>query len=302
MNFSFTTFTSHKRLMTLISVVTLTTILSACGVVDSIEDAVNADPQRSTCQAYCEWATACHSQSRTLDEEATLTACLESTRAANDDCTTLETEGVNRASAELYQSCTEAIDAERAMMNCDPFTGNAVAVNTSLPPAACVAVIGSDSEVFNAARIATAESNDELCERMSRTLCNRSTQCFTDEYNISQNILDELTPPADEQCLTQFEESVTSACRNDGLYSISSDNREKLQEISENVAFNINASREAARACLNSLEEIACGELFSGELPPVCVGAFSDPATTANVLSNFACGLDQPELEPICGG
>ena len=65
--------------------------------------------------------------------------------------------------------------------------------------------------------------------------------------------------------------------------------------------FRVNASREAARECLSALAGLACDELFSGMLPPVCAGAFSDPAQTASVLNNFACSLEREELEPICG-
>ena len=282
-------------------------------VADSLNETLNADPQRSTCQAYCEWAIACHAQARNIDPEATLADCLSRTHTVNEECEIMETEGINKLSAGLYESCTDAIDAERVGNRCGPFTGDAVEVNTSTPPVDCASVASDDIDVFNTARIATAETNDALCERVSVTLCQRSTSCLIDEYNLPESFLEELMPSLEDQCTAQFEEDVTSTCREDALYDISSEESDapemeadadtsELEDATPSVFLSVNVSREAALSCLLSLAELACDDIFGADLPPACAGAFSDPANTANVLNTFACGLDRPELEPICGG
>ena len=194
--------------------------VSACGLADSIENAVTADPQKSTCRAYCEWAVSCHSAERDIDAEAVLATCLTQTQAKNSDCEVMEEDGINKLSSELYKSCTDEIDAKKEANDCSAFTGNVVEkINNSLAPTACLSVPTKDIDSFNVARLSTEESNDELCERVSVTLCEKSTSCFMTEYAIPEEILNELNPTALEQCVTQFDESVTSACQEDELYS-----------------------------------------------------------------------------------
>jgi hypothetical protein len=282
-------------------------LLSSCGVVDAIEDAITADPQKSTCKAYCEWAIACHGAEREVDAEALLESCLTQTKAQNEQCEVMETEGINEVSSALYKDCTDAIDAKKTANDCSPFTGNAVDINSSTVPTECAPVAANDDiDVFNAARLATAESNDQLCDRVSITLCQRSTACLVDEYNIPQSVLDAFMPSAQEQCVTLFDENVTTECRNDDLYSISSemsDNKADLpssESALPSVLFSVNASRESARACLAALAQLPCDELFSGQVPPVCAGAFSDPIAAGSTLSSFACGLERDELASVC--
>ena len=273
---------------------------------DLVDDVLLADPQRSTCEAYCEWAISCHSQARDLDETAALEKCLSETRAQNDQCRVMETEGINKLQSSFYEDCTDAIDAKRTGGDCTPFTGNVLEVNSALAPSECLTVANEDLDVFNAARVATAESNDSLCERVSTTLCQRSTSCLVDEYNVPSDYIDTLDPPALERCLTQFEESVTSSCREEGLYDLSNDANKKdfadsdAEDLIPDVLYSINPNREAARACLAELEQLACGDLFGSDLPPECAGAFSDPLAAASSLNGFVCGLERDELAGIC--
>ena len=154
-------------------------------------------------------------------------------------------------------------------------------------------------DLFNTAR-AAAESNDELCGRVSETLCERSTSCLEEYFNVPSEFIDMLDPPAFTQCVERFDEDVTSTCVSEGLYSLEpSMSKEDLPETPD-VLFSVNPSREAARECLSQLAAIPCDELMSGELPAVCAGAFSDPVTTASALNGFACGLEREELAPIC--
>ena len=153
----------------------------------------------------------------------------------------------------------------------------------------------------NTVRRSTAENNDELCVRVSETLCQKSTSCLEDFFNLPTEFVEMLEPPALTQCIDRFEEEVTTVCQEEQLYAIDQEESGKADiEDVPSVLFSVNASREAARECLAQLATLPCDELMSGDLPPVCAGAFSDPTTTASALNGFACGLEREELAPIC--
>jgi len=273
---------------------TLTLSLS-CG---KLEDTLLSDPQRSSCTAYCEWAVACHAEAREVDSEALLASCLSATQAQETQCKDAEESGINPVSSRLMKSCVEAIDAEASANSCAPFTGDAVQINTAFAPGSCV-----EQSLFNSARTATAETNDELCERVSDSLCEQTTSCLEDFFNVPQSVLNELMPPALDRCLTRFDEDVTSACRDEQLYALDQEVSAKADidvESPPEVLFSVNANRESARACLAALATIPCDELFAGELPPICAGAFSDPTVAAGAVNGFACGLEREELAAIC--
>lgn len=294
-------------------------ILLGCAIGSSFsgcDDILLADPQKSTCQAYCEWAVACHSEAREVNDEDLLATCLRDTQAENKRCVEMETKGIPIPLSLLYERCTDKIDSLKRSNDCGPFTGDAVEINTSTSPLECTSVADEDIDVFNTARLATAESNDALCERMSKTLCERSTGCLSSEYNVPDQYLSGATPPAQERCLDRFETAVTNSCKSEGLYAISSaaptteepvDGKadididlDDVEDVLPTVFFSVNPNREAARACLESLSGLACGELFSGTLPPVCAGAFSDPTEVVGAMNGFVCGLERPELAAVC--
>ena len=285
--------------------------LSCKDALDDLTDTVNADPQRSTCQAYCDWAATCNAQTpgREGEREALVASCLEATRAQNPKCEEMERDGINVASASLYADCVTAIDARAAASDaCGPFIGDAQQVNAALPPQECAPVAQDDLNTFNAARVATAETNDALCARVSGTLCDRATACLVSEFSVPEEALSALMPAPLEQCLTSMSEGVTSACVMDELYAldagpVSSGKADVDTDTpsAPSVLFSANPSREAARACLIALATLPCADLFSGMLPPVCAGAFSDPAAAGGALRGFGCGLERPELEMVCG-
>ena len=278
--------------------------LSCKDALNEVTDALNADPQRSTCQAYCDWAATCNAQTpgREGEREALVASCLTATRAENGDCARMETEGINPASAELYSSCVGAIDARAAEEgSCAPFIGTAMEVNAALPPAACAAVATDDLNTFNAARVATAEPNEALCERVSATLCTRATACLVSEFSVPEEALAALMPAPLDRCVTTMGEGVTSSCVMEELYALDAPVEGTPAEGAPSVLFSANPSREAARACLSALASLSCADLFSGTLPPVCAGAFSDPVSAAGALRGFGCGLERPELEMVCG-
>ena len=269
-------------------------------VAESLEESLSAEPQRSQCQAYCEWAVACQAEAREVDNDVLLESCLTATRAAESSCEEAENDGVDIITSELVEGCVEDIDAAASAGQCEAFTGNAVDINSATPPQSCVATGGVN--LFNTARKTTSETSDELCVRMSETLCQKSTSCLEEFFNLPAEYVEMLDPPAVNQCIDRFEEQVTSACLEENLYAIEQEESGKADSEIDvpDVLFSVNASREAARECLTQLAELPCDELMSGELPPVCAGAFSDPTTTAGALNGFACSLEREELDAIC--
>lgn len=275
---------------------TLIGLIACEKVTDSISDAINGETQRSVCSAYCDWAVGCQAEAREVDRDALIETCLTETKAVNADCEKAETEGLDPLTAEAFEGCVSAIDDAATAGQCEAFTGDATELNMATPPQSCLVVGGI--ELFNTARIATAETNDELCGRVSETLCERSTSCLESYFNIPADFIEMLDPPAKTQCVDRFDADVTSACREEELYALDQAVSEEVE--TPDALYSVNPSREAARECLSQLATIPCDELMSGELPAVCAGAFSDPATTANALNGFACGLEREELAPLC--
>ena len=268
-------------------------------VVDRLEETITSDPQRSPCQAYCEWAIGCQAEAREVDNDSLLETCLTAARASESSCEEAETEGVDVLTSELFEGCVDAIDEAADADQCEAFTGNAVEINSATPPQSCLVAGGIN--LFNTVRRSTAENNDELCVRVSETLCQKSTSCLEDFFNLPTEFVEMLEPPALTQCIDRFEEEVTTVCQEEQLYAIDQEESGKADiEDVPSVLFSVNASREAARECLAQLATLPCDELMSGDLPPVCAGAFSDPTTTASALNGFACGLEREELAPIC--
>lgn len=276
-----------------LALLSLSSALISC---DKITDVLLADPQRSSCTAYCEWAVSCHAEARDVDEMALMEQCLTETQARDDQCKSAETTGIDSISSKIMADCVDDIDA--VANDCSAITGDAIEINTATAPGICL-----DPGLFNTARAATAESNDELCVRVSETLCTRSTSCLESFFNIPADVLGMIEPAPQEQCLTRFDEEVTTTCRDEQLYALDQDLSGKADidapELPD-VFFSVNENREAARACLTALADLACDELFSGMLPPVCAGAFSDPTAAAGALNGFACGLGREELNSVC--
>ena len=85
-------------------------LLSGC---DTVSDAVTSEPSKSVCTAYCEWAAACNSTARESDEMALFESCLATTQAQDPDCQVMESEGLNKVSHAINQSCVESIEEEQ---------------------------------------------------------------------------------------------------------------------------------------------------------------------------------------------
>ena len=289
-------------------IVTFTTLLScsltglwSCEeVINNIGENLRNEPQRSVCQAYCDWAVKCQADAREVDRDSLIERCLSETKMTNTDCEQAETEGLDPLTSEAFEGCVADIDEAASDDQCKAFTGNAVEVNMATPPQNCLLVGGL--ALFNTTRASTAETNDELCGRVSETLCERSTSCLESYFNIPSEFIEMLTPPALTQCVDRFDSDVTSTCRDEDLYALDQAMNKEIDSsyTPPDILFSINPSREAARECLSQLADIPCDELMSGELPAVCAGAFSDPAQTAGALNGFACGLEREELAPIC--
>ncbi len=247
-----------------------------------------AEPQQSYCEAICDQAVTCASDERAVDSGGLSGACLDATNGVDDSCATAETEGLDAVSAEALTACTDAIAAEIADGECSGFTGSIDDLKTGTPPTAC-ATQGADAQaVYDAARDATAEGNDELCNRLSETFCNAAYDCLLEDFggSIPDDAVTALGNGPVDYCLGQVE-GQTQSCIDDALYS------------PEESLTDVNATRQAARECLTDFASLSCDELFSGDIPQLCAGSFSSPedalafaTALAGVANDFLAYLE----------
>ena len=115
----------------------LSGLLACEEVVEGIGESLREDPQRSVCQAYCEWAVGCQAGSREVENEALIERCVTETKAVNGDCEQAETEGLDPLTSQGFESCVEEIDEAASADQCEAFTGNAVEINMATPPQSC---------------------------------------------------------------------------------------------------------------------------------------------------------------------
>lgn len=226
-----------------------------------------ATPQTSYCEATCDWAIACHSETREVGDE-TLASCIDATHAASDQCQKSEDEGLDMATSKLLLTCTDAVADLQADLECGPFTGDLEERTTAAPPQACVSQGEDALPVFEAARGATEESSDELCDRMAESFCRQVETCIVGDAGgeIPSEALDTLGTPY-ERCISDMTASFVNDCQTNGLY-----------EPGESL-IQPNTAREGALVCLEDLESRECGDLFGGELDPICGAAFTDTDT-----------------------
>ncbi len=256
----------------LLTALTTTVALTSCS---------KAEVDSSYCEALCEWATTCAESER--DVGANLYSdCLAAAEAVDSSCT----EELNAADAKLLEPCVNAIDEKITAGECGAFTGSIDDQKLGTTPASCAGQ-GTDAQaVFDAVQDSTAESGDELCERFSYTFCERLEECVVsdyitgDSYDILVDALGGKTPT--EVCYeTAAIAGQTQSCKDEGLYDYS----EELVDA--------NSARELARTCLTQLGELSCSDLFSGNMPEVCVGSFTsaeDALTYAEALYGLLGG------------
>ena len=285
-------------------------LLSGC---DTVSDAVTSEPSKSVCTAYCEWAAACNSTARESDEMALFESCLATTQAQDPDCQVMESEGLNKVSHAINQSCVESIEEERMANRCDVFTGSDVEFNQGRPPLSCA----TNFSLFNTARASTAEQNDPMCTRVSVSLCTRTATCIA-EQGVANDVLNRVYGDDPAATCAERLNVTTEACQMEERYELltgddatvlvgsltgfeadeSSSGGAEASEMSSLIA--IGPSRAAAERCLAALDELPCDQLISGMLPPICAGAVVNPVDTALAVKDFVCELDRPEFEMLC--
>ena len=109
------------------------------------------------------------------------------------------------------------------------------------------------------------ESAGELCDRMAESFCRQVETCIVGDAGgeIPDEALNTLGTPY-ERCISDMTSSFVADCQANGLY-----------EPGESL-IQPNTAREGALACLSDLESRECGDLFGGELDPICGAAFTD--------------------------
>lgn len=247
--------------------------LAACGT---------GEPTRSYCEALCDWAVPCHGAERTLDEAAALDACLAATRASDDSCAKAEDGSIDPASKQLLETCVAAVDEAAAAGECDPYTGSIDELKTGAPPAECLGQGADAVATFEAAREATIETNDQLCQRFTDTFCERTEQCILGDFagEIPDEVITAMGGTPFELCVQRLEPVTTADCRSEQTFA------------PEASLDDVNTQRQSARECLRDFSTISCEDLFAGELSEVCAGSFTDPQQALD-LATALYGLSE---------
>jgi hypothetical protein len=256
-------------------------LMSCKGAVDKISDAVTKDPQRSYCEALCDWASDCHEDNRDNADAAAIKAqCLTDTRASDPDCGVAEGEGLDAATSLAVTECVEVIDENAEAGECDAFTGSIDDIKIGVIPPEC-GTLGTDAQkTYDAAREATNENNDELCERFAHEFCTLTTECIIGDFAVPDTAIDTVGQPYD-LCLTSLDAVVTK-CKTD------------LQYDAEDDLTDVNTARQGARECLEGVETMTCDDAFGGNYPATCAAAFAsadDMLGFAGSLASVACAF-----------
>ncbi len=232
--------------------------------------------QTSYCEAVCDWAVACASADRTVDAAAERTSCLEAARAADPSCADAESGKIDIAHSEVLTGCTAAVQANIDSGNCEPF--EAAFEQTPYPPPTECAAVDPDGEILDDVRDATEETNEELCERLSASVCDATASCLestlgADAYAAATEALG---VDASQMCQeTAAISGQTQSCTDSALYEAT------------DGAETPNTARAGARDCLEDLVSASCADLLSGKLPATCAAAF----TSTDELASFGGAL-----------
>ena len=245
-------------------------------VKDKVSDAVSDEPQRSYCEALCDWSVDCAEAERGDYASSSLASdCDAATNAADSQCAEAEAGSLGATDSLAVTECVDDVDAEATDGACDSFTGSYDDLVLGTPPATCFS-LGADAQAtFDAAQDSTAESGDDLCERFTGTFCEMAVECLIGDYELPEEAIKNVGEPQDlcEQSMS----SITTKCQTDELYAY------------EDGLTDINTARQSARECLGGIETMTCSELFSGDFSDneLCASSFAD----AEAMLDFATGL-----------
>lgn len=228
--------------------------------------------QPSYCESMCELAVECAVAQRDVDADALMAECIAATEAAGQ-CGEL-----NVAEEKLAKPCIESLEERKANGECDAFTGSSDEVALDLGPADCLTQ-GGFGDAWDAAQQTTSESGAEMCERFTSTFCDKITECVNSSAGYDPATFE--TTPYDV-CMTSMQGRIDE-CATDGRYDVDG---------------NVNIRRDAVNDCLSDVGgELTCDQLFAGDLPATCAGAFIDPdqafaygSGLAEVGASFASG------------
>jgi hypothetical protein len=235
--------------------------------------ACKGEPQPSYCEAVCDWAVSCAATEREVDEAALLETCLADARAADPTCADAEAGKINAATRKLLTTCTDAIDAAAGAGECDGFVGSVDDQKTATTPKEC-ATLGADSQsTFEAARTATAETNEELCARFTETICVKLDECVLGDLggSIPDAVVTAMGGTPLEICIQRLDPLLTAECVASGLYA------------PEESLTDVNTARQGARECLVGFSETTCEDLYAGSFAPECGAAFTSTEQSVEV-------------------
>lgn len=239
------------------------------------------EPTRSYCEAVCDWAVSCHAADRTIDEATRLADCLAATEAADDSCAKASDGTMDPIAKSALKPCVEAVDAAAAAGECDAFTGSIDDLKTAQPPGDCLSQ-GTDSQAtFDGARDATAETNDELCQRLTDEFCIKTDACIVEDLGeIPAAVVTAMGGTPFELCQQRLDPVFTAECKTGKLYE------------DPDALTDANATREAARECLRDFTVVTCDAVYSGTgMDPECAASFSSEdqlLAVAGALSGLA--------------
>lgn len=222
------------------------------------------EPEKSYCEALCDWAVGCAATERTFDQATELQECIDATHAVDASCEQAEAGELDPTEAAIVQPCVTAVDEAAAAGQCDAFTGTLDEIKAGVTPTEC-ATTGTDAQAtYDAAQDAVIETGDELCQRFTETFCHRADECILGDFGgqIPQEATDALGTPFD-LCVASLAPAFTDDCKAQQLYA---------QEVDLTDA---NVPRQAARDCVTNFAAVTCEDLFSGEMPQTCAGSFT---------------------------
>jgi len=235
----------------------------------AIAVACKGEPTRSYCESLCDWAVGCASAERSVDAAELTQSCLDATEASDPGCAKAESGTLNPASAKLLQGCVTDVDAKASDSDCNGFTGSIEDQKVGAPPVSCASQGDNYIPTYNDARDATKETNEELCNRVTQTMCQRVNDCVEQDFGgtIPQAVIDQVGSPYD-LCVQQLDSVITQKCITNDLYA------------PETSFDDVNIAREGARSCMKNFSDVSCDSLIS-TTPTLddatCATMFSSP-------------------------
>lgn len=237
-------------------------LFSACGGKDE-------EPTSNYCQAVCDWAASCATDSWGADSSlaAECTAMLE---AGDGACTA----AVDKENYHIVNGCIDAVSSMSG--DCSAFTGSFEEMGTALPPAECNdgSVSSDPVNSFVMAQHFFAESNEHLCTRIHEAAVTHLASCLVEQFGAAPNISD-VDSYVRGHLDNQLEECL------------------QFDRFRPEVDFNLeNPTRSAARECVADFDSLnPCEAYVWGALGGAC-GEDVNPWGSPDDAKEFACRIN----------